>query len=68
MGAVNMELVESQAEQLPFAKFELRRRHLERRRHGFERLEIGELVDSYARSKFEDTRRTAKSSARLEPP
>ena len=28
-------------------------------RHGFERIEIGELVDTYARSKFEDTRRKA---------
>jgi len=28
--------------------------------HGFERIETGQLVDSYARSKFEDTRRTAE--------
>jgi hypothetical protein len=29
-------------------------------RHGFERIETGELVDTYARSKFEDTRRKAQ--------
>ena len=29
-------------------------------RHGFERIETGQLVDTYARSKFEDTRRKAK--------
>jgi hypothetical protein len=29
-------------------------------RHGFERIETGSLVDTYARSKFEDTRRRAK--------
>ena len=28
-------------------------------RHGFERIETGLLVDTYARSKFEDTRRKA---------
>ena len=28
-------------------------------RHGFERIETGDLVDTYARSKFEDTRRKA---------
>jgi hypothetical protein len=28
-------------------------------RHGFERIETGQLVDTYARSKFEDTRRKA---------
>jgi hypothetical protein len=27
--------------------------------HGFERIETGQLVDTYARSKFEDTRRKA---------
>ena len=32
-------------------------------RHGFERIETGDLVDTYARSKFEDTRRKARSSA-----
>ena len=30
-------------------------------RHGFERIETGELVDTYARSKFEDTRRKAQT-------
>jgi hypothetical protein len=29
-------------------------------RHGFERIQTGQLVDTYARSKFEDTRRKAK--------
>jgi len=29
-------------------------------RHGFERIETGQVVDGYARSKFEDTRRTAE--------
>ncbi len=29
------------------------------RRHGFERIESGNLVATYARSKFEDTRRKA---------
>ena len=29
-------------------------------RHGFERIEIGDLVETYARSKFEDTRRKAE--------
>jgi arsenite methyltransferase len=29
-------------------------------RHGFERIETGQLVDTYARSKFEDTRRKAQ--------
>jgi hypothetical protein len=29
------------------------------RRHGFERIETGDLVDTYARSSFEDTRRKA---------
>ncbi|HET7044163.1 MAG TPA: hypothetical protein VFI37_04870 [Gaiellaceae bacterium] len=29
-------------------------------RHGFERIETGLLVDTYARSKFEDTRRKAQ--------
>jgi len=28
-------------------------------RNGFERIETGQLVDTYARSKFEDTRRKA---------
>jgi hypothetical protein len=28
--------------------------------HGFERIETGQLVDTYARSKFEDTRRKAQ--------
>ena len=28
-------------------------------RHGFERIETGQLVDTYARSTFEDTRRKA---------
>ncbi len=28
-------------------------------RHGFERIETGDLVDTYARSSFEDTRRKA---------
>jgi hypothetical protein len=28
-------------------------------RHGFVRIETGQLVDTYARSKFEDTRRKA---------
>jgi len=28
-------------------------------RHGFERIETGNLVATYARSKFEDTRRKA---------
>ena len=28
--------------------------------HGFERIETGQLVDTYARSAFEDTRRKAK--------
>jgi hypothetical protein len=28
--------------------------------HGFERIETGKLVDTYARSKFEDTRRKAQ--------
>jgi hypothetical protein len=28
-------------------------------RHGFERIETGQLVDTYARSAFEDTRRKA---------
>ena len=28
-------------------------------RHGFERIETGQLVDTYARSSFEDTRRKA---------
>jgi hypothetical protein len=28
-------------------------------RHGFEHIETGQLVDTYARSKFEDTRRKA---------
>jgi len=28
-------------------------------RHGFERIETGQLVDTYARSKFEDTRANA---------
>jgi hypothetical protein len=27
---------------------------------GFERIETGQLVDTYARSKFEDTRRKAR--------
>jgi hypothetical protein len=26
-------------------------------RHGFEQIETGQLVDTYSRSKFEDTRR-----------
>jgi hypothetical protein len=29
-------------------------------RHGFERIETGQLVDTYARSVFEDTRRKAE--------
>ena len=29
-------------------------------RHGFERIETGQLVDTYARSAFEDTRRKAQ--------
>jgi hypothetical protein len=29
-------------------------------RHGFERVETGQLVETYARSKFEDTRRKAE--------
>jgi hypothetical protein len=29
-------------------------------RHGFEQIETGQLVDTYARSKFEDTRRQAQ--------
>jgi hypothetical protein len=29
-------------------------------RHGFERIETGLFVDTYARSKFEDTRRKAQ--------
>jgi hypothetical protein len=29
-------------------------------RHGFERIVSGQLVDTYARSAFEDTRRKAK--------
>jgi hypothetical protein len=29
-------------------------------RHGFERIETGQLVDTYARSKFEDTREKAQ--------
>jgi hypothetical protein len=29
-------------------------------RHGFERIETGQLVDTYARSVFEDTRRKAQ--------
>jgi hypothetical protein len=29
------------------------------RRHGFERIESGDLVDTYLRSKFADTRRKA---------
>jgi hypothetical protein len=29
-------------------------------RHGFERIETGGLVDTYARSAFEDTRRKAQ--------
>jgi hypothetical protein len=29
------------------------------KRHGFERIETGRLVDTYARSAFEDTRRKA---------
>jgi len=29
-------------------------------RHGFERVETGQLVETYARSKFEDTRRKAQ--------
>ncbi len=29
-------------------------------RHGFERIETGNLVDTYARSAFEDTRRKAE--------
>src|SRR5262249_35689667 len=29
-------------------------------RHGFERIETGQLVDTYARSSFEDTRRKAQ--------
>jgi hypothetical protein len=28
-------------------------------RHGFESIETGQLVDTYARSKFEDTRASA---------
>ena len=28
-------------------------------RHGFERIETGDLVDTYSRSSFEDTRRKA---------
>jgi hypothetical protein len=28
--------------------------------HGFERIETGDLVETYARSKFEDTRRKAE--------
>jgi hypothetical protein len=28
-------------------------------RHGFERIETGDLVNTYLRSKFEDTRRKA---------
>ena len=35
-------------------------------RHGFERIETGQLVDTYASSKFEDTRRKAlKFGARV---
>jgi hypothetical protein len=30
-------------------------------RHGFERIETGQLVDTYGRSKFEDTRRKAQT-------
>ena len=29
-------------------------------RHGFDRIETGQLVNTYARSKFEDTRRKAQ--------
>ena len=29
-------------------------------RHGFDRIETGNLVDTYARSAFEDTRRKAE--------
>ena len=29
-------------------------------RHGFERVETGLLIDTYARSKFEDTRQKAQ--------
>ena len=30
------------------------------RRHGFERIEAGDLIDTYARSAFDDTRRKAE--------
>jgi hypothetical protein len=43
------------------AGFEWRSRYAKLlERHGFERIETGQLVDTYARSKFEDTRRKAQ--------
>jgi len=57
MGASNVEFVESEAERLPFPEAAYARL-LEW--HGFERIETGLLVDTYARSKFEDTRRKAQ--------
>ena len=54
------EFIEREAESLPFADAmeAAYARLLER--HGFERIETGQLVDTYARSKFEDTRRKAE--------
>src|SRR5205807_1720427 len=47
-GASNGEVLESEAEYAQLLE-----------RHGFERIETGNLVATYARSKFEDTRRKA---------
>ena len=73
MGATNVEFAGSEAEQLPFldASFDVvisngvidlipQRTPTLLQRHGFERIEIGQLVDTYARSKFEYTRRRAQ--------
>jgi SAM-dependent methyltransferase len=55
MRASNVEFVEGEAERLPFddASFDVER-------HGFERIAAGQLVETYARSAFEDTRRKAQ--------
>ena len=56
MSATNVEFVAGEVESLPFGDECLEgayARLLER--HGFERIETGQLVDTYASSKFEDT-------------
>jgi hypothetical protein len=66
--ATNVEFVESEAEALPFLQITdvtiqkpgQRRGQARQERHGFERIETGQLVDTDARSAVEDKRRKAQ--------